>query len=103
MRISLVGTSGNLNGEILMKNKLTIISRLGTISLLLGLLCFSGTAMAQEYPKPMQGEMPKQGTASTGTPAASKSNTTNAKAGGALSAQDKAFVEKAAKGGNMEV
>ena len=83
-----------------MKNKFTIISRSGAVSLLLGSLCFSGVAVAQEYAKPMQGEMPKTG--STPMDNTAKSSTTNSKSA-TVSAQDKAFMQKAATGGNMEV
>jgi putative membrane protein len=79
-----------------MKNRLTVISIVGTLS-------FAGTALAQNTAQPLQGEMPK--TASTpmeqGT-VKSKSNITNDKQA-SLSAQDKAFMNKAANGGNMEV
>jgi putative membrane protein len=82
-----------------MKNRLTVISIVGT-------LCFAGAALAQNTAQPLQGEMPKM--ASTAPPSQdatvkSKSNITNNKQAGALSAQDKAFIQKAATGGNMEV
>ncbi len=75
-----------------MKNKLTIISLVAT-------LCFTGAVLGQNTAQPLQGDMPKA--ASTPMQNTGKANT-NAKAT-TLSAQDKAFVQKAAKGGNMEV
>jgi putative membrane protein len=68
-----------------MKNKLTMISRFGIVSVLLGLLCFAGGAKAAEKSK---ADMP------------AKKNETPAVT---LSAKDKAFMMKAAKGGAMEV
>jgi putative membrane protein len=68
-----------------MKNKLTMISRFGIVSVLLGSLCFAGGVKAAETAK---ADMPAK---KNETPAAG------------LSAKDKAFMMKAAKGGTMEV
>jgi putative membrane protein len=108
MRISLAGRSGNFNGKISMKNKLTIISQFEIAGALLGLLSFAGVATAQMYGSgttrpPTQvdtkstaaeGERDMPGphtTLNTPTPTA------------ALSANDKTFMMNAAKGGMMEV
>jgi putative membrane protein len=84
-----------------MKNNLTMISRFGILSVLLGSLCFVTVASAQEgAARPLSGELPKSGTVRMSpTPAAKTGEAATA----ALSAQDKAFIMNAAKGGMMEV
>jgi putative membrane protein len=90
--------------KIPMKNNLTMISRFGILSVLLGSLCFVTGASAQgEYSRPMDsGQMPQTvKTRMTPTPAPQAKKGEAAPA--ALSAQDKAFIMNAAKGGMMEV
>lgn len=86
-----------------MKNNLTMISRFGILAALFGALCFAAGASAQEgAARPQMGEMPKTATtrmSPTPAPQAKKGEAVAA----ALSAQDKAFIMNAAKGGMMEV
>jgi putative membrane protein len=78
-----------------MKNK----TYFGIIVVLLGSLCFAGTALAQgEYARPMIPEMPKEGYTPRPSPVGS-----NKSAPTSMSAADKAFMNKAANGGLMEV
>jgi putative membrane protein len=68
----------------------------------IGALCFSGSAFAINLFPPKRTPKP----ASSASPAASASQTATTKtesAAGTLSAKDKAFMRKAAKGGMMEV
>jgi putative membrane protein len=80
-----------------MKNRLTIISQIATGALILGSLCLAGLATAQN-PLPFGGTRAAQ--TSPAPPAAAPEKT---KKGSALSAKDKSFMMKAAKGGMMEV
>jgi putative membrane protein len=86
----------HLAQRILMKNTFTIISRFG-MALAVGSLCFVGTATGQDLRpiKPKAEESPPPPEAG---PTAEKT-----KKGGNLSAEDKSFMMKAAKGGMMEV
>jgi putative membrane protein len=80
-----------------MKNKLTIISQFGIAAVAVGALCLVATAAAQNprlYPTPKVGTSP---------PAPAEGPAQKAKKGGNLSAKDKSFMMKAAKGGMMEV
>jgi putative membrane protein len=79
-----------------MKNKLIIISRFGIASIAVGSVCFVGTAAAQN---PRQHGALNSGARLAATPAAAG----KARTGSALSAKDKSFMMKAAKGGMMEV
>jgi putative membrane protein len=80
-----------------MKNKLIIISRFGIMAVAVGSLCFIGTAAGQDL-RPIK---PKD----TASPAAPETGPTaeKTKKGSKLSAKDKSFMTKAAKGGMMEV
>jgi putative membrane protein len=80
-----------------MKNKITITSRFTIAAAMLAAFAFAGSAFALDFfPK----RSPKPATAAS--PA--KATTTKAETGaGNLSAKDKAFMKKAAKGGMMEV
>jgi len=83
-----------------MKNNITIISRVTALAVGAGLLCFatSGSAFQQNYPPLKSGAHTPTGNEVNKPAAAAKT------AGGAkLSAQDKAFMMEAAKGGQMEV
>lgn len=75
-----------------MKNKFTIISRFGMAAIAVGSICFLDTAAAQ---------LPFG--RSTRPPKAGASPAEKTKKGSALSAKDKSFMMKAAKGGMMEV
>jgi len=77
-----------------MKNKLTIISQLGMAAVAVGSLCLVGAAAAQN---PRLFPAPKSG-ASPAAPAEGPTKTR-----GNLSAEDRSFMTKAAKGGMMEV
>jgi putative membrane protein len=77
-----------------MKNKLTIISQLGIAAVAVGSLCLVGVAAAQNS---QVFSTPKTGT----TPPPPGEGP--AKTKGNLSAKDKSFMMKAAKGGMMEV
>jgi putative membrane protein len=81
-----------------MKNRLTIISQLGTWLLAAGLICLAGTVIAQN-PLPFGGTR----TGKTTSPAPPAAGPEKAKKGANLSAKDKSFMTKAAKGGMMEV
>ena len=59
--------------------------------------------MAQASATQLQGDLPKTASTPMETVVKSKSNITNNKQASAVSAQDKAFMQKAATGGNMEV
>jgi putative membrane protein len=91
-----------------MKNKFTIISCFGTAAIAIGALAFAGSASAQN-PRLFPTASPHE--TSAGSPAASASETaaTKKEAGakettaGNVSAKDKTFMRKAAKGGKMEV
>ncbi len=75
-----------------MKNKFTIISRFGMAAIAVASVCFLDTAAAQ-LPFGRSGRPPKAG----------ESPVEKTKKGSALSAKDKSFMMKAAKGGMMEV
>lgn len=91
-----------------MKNRSTIILCFGAAAIAIGALAFAGSASAQN-PRLFPTASPQATTA--GSPAASASETaatkkeTGAKetTAGNVSAKDKAFMRKAAKGGKMEV
>ena len=74
-----------------MKNKFTIISRIGMAAIAVGSICFLDTAAAQ---------LPF---GRSNKPGASPAATEKGKKGSALSAKDKSFMMNAAKGGMMEV
>jgi putative membrane protein len=78
-----------------------MISRFGTVGILLGSFCFAGTMMAQASATQLQGELPK--TASTPMERTAKPSGSTSNKAATASAQDKAFMQKAATGGNMEV
>jgi putative membrane protein len=80
-----------------MKNKLIIISQFGIVVIAIGSLCLVGTAGAQN---PRMHATPKGGAS---PPAPAEGPAGKAKKGGNLSAKDKSFMMKAAKGGMMEV
>jgi putative membrane protein len=84
-----------------MKNKMTATSRFTIAVTVLGALCFAGNAFAINFfpkrtPKPTSSASPA---ASAGKTATTKTES----AAGTLTAKDKAFMRKAAKGGMMEV
>ena len=83
------------NHRIFMKNKFIITLRCGFAALVIGSLCFVGTASGQDT-RPIK---PKNQT----SPGAPAEGPEKAKKGGNLSAKDKSFMMKAAKGGMMEV
>jgi len=84
-----------------MKNKLTIISRVGLLLSSSDRLVFAGSAMAQHRyaatRRPAQNSFDAMETA-----VKSKSNITNKQQASAVSAQDKLSMQKAATGGNMK-
>jgi putative membrane protein len=93
-----------------MKNKFTIISRFGTTAIAFGAFSFIGSASAQN-PKLFPTSSPSA-TAAAGASASATASESAAKkkeagdketAAGSVSAKDKAFMRKAAKGGKMEV
>jgi putative membrane protein len=80
--------------QTFMKNKLTIISQLSIAAVAVGSFCLVGAAAAQNprlFPTPKTGANPA---APAEAPAKTRGN---------LSAEDKSFMMKAAKGGMMEV
>jgi putative membrane protein len=80
-----------------MKIKLTIISRFGMAALVAGSLCLVGTVAGQDL-RPIKSKAQTSPAPPEAGPSAEKG-----KKGGNLSAKDKSFMMKAAKGGMMEV
>jgi putative membrane protein len=80
-----------------MKNKFTIISRFGMAALVVGSLCFVGTAAGQDL-RPIRPKAQASPASPEAGPTAEKT-----KKGHNLSSKDKSFMLKAAKGGMMEV
>lgn len=91
-----------------MKNQISIISRFGTTAIALGTLAFAGGASAQN-PRLFPTASPRATTAASPAASATETVATKKEAGakettaGTVSAKDKAFMRKAAKGGKMEV
>jgi putative membrane protein len=91
-----------------MKNKFTMISRFGTVAIAFGALAFVGRTTAQN-PKLFPTASPHATTAASASANASETEATKKESGaketsaGNVSAKDKEFMRKAAKGGKMEV